>query len=489
MKTFLNLLDTVILLLAITNCCFAQNQKYDIRLKKKNTLSTETSSCYNVQIRSSTDENFKLAGQNYRLFYDATDVSFNATTSHSKLPTPRYTPMVVVQDIQNVNATGFGDLPFMENLSFLNFYMDLNNLKKGGVNVPAYGGWKTTSVICFDHIDPDVSTNGFDAVWGRPGKTDQLATAFVEVSEWKSRTLTVPCERYMMVDQMASDAQNSYDIRLKQVLTSSTESCYDIQVKTNNFNEWMLSSQNYRLFFDAGQVHYNPAKTTSLLPSQYLEYTDVNYFNGIDANSYGNLSFDNNLGFLNGHIVHNDLDVNGIFIPNDQTWYSTVNICFDHISPELLDESKKGFDAVWAEDGLTNGYAPAFIVISEYFNPNSTGSASLYETFNMTQEDNNTILPRSIEEETIVSLYPNPTTEILNIELKSEKEENVLTTIYNASGKKVLENNFIISNSSKDPLSIDVGNLPTGTYFVKISQGSFEKSYTFYNVNAAVAVK
>jgi len=63
-------------------------------------------------------------------------------------------------------------------------------------------------------------------------------------------------------------------------------------------------------------------------------------------------------------------------------------------------------------------------------------------------------------------LYPNPTSDYLNIEFKSE---NIYITIYNINGQKVLE-----ISSLSSPANVDLKGLIKGTYIVEIEEGDIK---------------
>ncbi|MCW3161854.1 T9SS type A sorting domain-containing protein [Chryseobacterium oryctis] len=68
---------------------------------------------------------------------------------------------------------------------------------------------------------------------------------------------------------------------------------------------------------------------------------------------------------------------------------------------------------------------------------------------------------KDITKKDIVSIYPNPVSDILNISAKLEKEEKV--EIFNIEGRKVLETTI-----SNDKNKINVSNLTTGDYILTI---------------------
>jgi len=145
---------------------------------------TNNTACYTVQLRSSNGLPFNLAGQSYRLFYDASVGSFISSTS--LLPSTNYNNLTVVQDIQNVDASAVGALPFDSNLGFLNYFIDLADTNIGGINLPTDGSWLSTSQLCFQVTpsalnDPNMC---FEAVWGRDNLTQDYFDAFVDVNRW-----------------------------------------------------------------------------------------------------------------------------------------------------------------------------------------------------------------------------------------------------------------------------------------------------------------
>ncbi len=162
-------------------------QEFDIRLKLDESNCLPNTACYFVQIRSSNQDNWNLASQNYRIFYDGSKATLKEEASTSLLPSNRYSSLLFRERVDNVDASALSkDLPFAENMSFINYSIDLSNLTDGGIKLPMAGGWLLTSKLCFDLTEeasaaPDVH---LDMVWGRKGKTDSYAPAYVAVSEW-----------------------------------------------------------------------------------------------------------------------------------------------------------------------------------------------------------------------------------------------------------------------------------------------------------------
>jgi len=67
----------------------------------------------------------------------------------------------------------------------------------------------------------------------------------------------------------------------------------------------------------------------------------------------------------------------------------------------------------------------------------------------------------------VVSVYPNPTTDFLQLKVESEKLKDLSFQLYNMQGK-LLQNKKIEGNET----SIVMSNLVPATYFVKVTEGN-----------------
>jgi hypothetical protein len=71
-------------------------------------------------------------------------------------------------------------------------------------------------------------------------------------------------------------------------------------------------------------------------------------------------------------------------------------------------------------------------------------------------------------ERTEVNIYPNPTSDIINIEFDARKSERVRCVFYNEVGKEV-KSNFENINTGINKLTFNVNGLKTGVYFVSLN--------------------
>ncbi|MEM6964185.1 MAG: DUF1573 domain-containing protein [Bacteroidota bacterium] len=64
------------------------------------------------------------------------------------------------------------------------------------------------------------------------------------------------------------------------------------------------------------------------------------------------------------------------------------------------------------------------------------------------------------------AIFPNPTTEVLKLELKEHQGESAIINIFDATGKKMT--NRTLNKISADVIEISVNEYPAGTYYVNI---------------------
>jgi hypothetical protein len=104
-------------------------------------------------------------------------------------------------------------------------------------------------------------------------------------------------------------------------------------------------------------------------------------------------------------------------------------------------------------------------------NPNTFGSERFYLTTTMGTAVN------EMAKERFCSIYPNPTTDILNIALSSSKEGNYTYTVLNQLGQTILSGDIMLANGK--PASINTQEISNGVYFLKITNGNQSQTIQF----------
>ena len=140
-----------IVCLLSTSVIFGQERQFDVSFGIDTIDCSSRQICYFTQVRSGDGSAWNLAGQNYRIFYDASMASYIDGSAERILNPDQYSDILLTADFQNVDASGFpGDLPFKATLGFLNYSVDLMNLTNGGIDLPSGGDFMPTTRLCFE---------------------------------------------------------------------------------------------------------------------------------------------------------------------------------------------------------------------------------------------------------------------------------------------------------------------------------------------------
>lgn len=187
---------------------------YNIRLNPTES-GNQQESCYHIQLASADAKDLNLAGQNYRLYYDASKLRIQVGTGKSLLPAEKYSALIIKNNLVDIDAGGIGNLAFEEHLGFINLGNDLKDELNGGIALPASGEWVSTAKICFDRLyqetTPDNSSEKNSLFWARSELTKAYATAYVEVAEWIAPSTTVPAKAAVYFDEEASTSNTNQE--------------------------------------------------------------------------------------------------------------------------------------------------------------------------------------------------------------------------------------------------------------------------------------
>ena len=157
-----------------------------------------------VELRYDGAGPFTLADQNYRLFFDSKLLSLNEEMSRSDLPNDLYSGIQFMEILEDLEADEINELPFDNQLGFVNFNIDLQNNSNGGIDIRKEDDWQRIAVLNFQIED---KTSLSQIVWSTSEKTESYATAFVEIMEWLAPNHTEPAQ----VDQYIDAAFNISD--------------------------------------------------------------------------------------------------------------------------------------------------------------------------------------------------------------------------------------------------------------------------------------
>ncbi len=123
-----------------------------------------------------------LGDQNYRLYFDSKNLSFDKGDALLLLPRDRYSEVIILESIAHRDAAFSGHLPYDEDLGFVNLRVDLLDDSRGGYPIERDLGWLPVVRLKFDVKD---LSKPCLADWSHKLVTRQYATAYVEITEWQ----------------------------------------------------------------------------------------------------------------------------------------------------------------------------------------------------------------------------------------------------------------------------------------------------------------
>ena len=200
------------LLLSVTFLT-AQSQG-DLRISQKSQQNSRA--CYDLEIRSPYNEHISLAGQNYRMFYNADHATVIEESIKNYSSLQSYGALEVISTEQN-------------DIGFLSLSVDARVNNDHTLIVPHDGSWVTVASACFNSISDD----SYDLVWASQ-LTKDFASAQVALSMWKTDDEQVVIEPNLLIDHLSQDG-------------SLNESTVDISVYPNPVADYInikLDGQN-----------------------------------------------------------------------------------------------------------------------------------------------------------------------------------------------------------------------------------------------------
>ena len=146
----------------------------------------------------------------------------------------------------------------------------------------------------------------------------------------------------------------------------------------------------------------------------------------------------------------------------DEVYYTTVN-------PNALNGSFWGYYFADANcglqlDGDNNGTITENTMRVVKITPDMEGWGV---------KDNEAVNPM-----TATRVYPNPATDVLNIEVNASQASEMNISVFNITGQKVIEKNVNISTGINVP-SVSTSSLTSGIYFVTVKANGFENTMKF----------
>ncbi len=177
-------LPIILAILTTTLSTVYAQSKVDLRLLQVSNQVEQ--SCFDMEIRSPYRESINLAGQNYRVFYDAEKANVIKESIKNYTSEESYGALEVIVTEQN-------------DIGFLSLSVDGRALNDHTTKIPSNGNWIKVASACFKNI----SDNPYDIVWAND-RTSQFASAQVALSQWDAVDHQSVLEANLMIDHLGN---------------------------------------------------------------------------------------------------------------------------------------------------------------------------------------------------------------------------------------------------------------------------------------------
>lgn len=177
----------LLIMLAILNISLSTisaQSKVDLRLLQ--VANQVEQSCFDMEIRSPYRESIDLAGQNYRVFYDAENANVIKESIKNYTSEESYGALEVIVSEQN-------------DIGFLSLSVDGRALNDHTTTIPSDGSWIKVASVCFKNT----SNDPYDIVWAND-RTSQFASAQVALSMWDGVDHQSVLEANLMIDHLGN---------------------------------------------------------------------------------------------------------------------------------------------------------------------------------------------------------------------------------------------------------------------------------------------
>ncbi len=229
----------------------------------------------------------------------------------------------------------------------------------------------------------------------------------------------------------------------------------DVELRYQGHGQFQLADQNYRLFYDSKILTLEQDHSRSDLPQDlYSGIQFMEILENLDADAVNQLSFDDNMGFVNFFIDLNSASNAGISIKSEDDWQRVAVLNFKVSDKNALSQ------IVWSKTGATDSYATAFVEIMKWIAPNETEPVQVEEYIDARF---------NIEEELgaiKVAISPNPSTDFIKLSFDRGLESDMNVTVYDINGRKVKQT---MAYQNAERLNLAVMELSPSTYSVELT--------------------
>lgn len=241
--------------------------------------------------------------------------------------------------------------------------------------------------------------------------------------------------------------------------TTSQELYVDIQLRNTEVGQIVLAGQNYRFYYDSEVLSLDETASESSLPSDtYGALKFENHIQNVKANHVNQLSFDDNLGFVNFAIDLTDNENGGVYVNKDE-WTTVATLKFTVL------EIEKRYDVVWGRKGVSDLYATAFVELGEWVGSNVIDKVNIVYYGDLTSE----IETETEDARPVIQVGPNPAADFVQISFDTELKDVTTIIVRDIAGRQIKK---AVAGKGAISTKIDVTDLIATTYLIEIYQSN-----------------
>jgi hypothetical protein len=125
-------------------------------------------------------------------------ITLNKKDCKAILPKDHYSQLQMVDHIEGSQPDISDSLLIKGKLGFVNFRIDLIDSQHGGKRFMSSEGWTRVALLTFDVKKRDQTIK---LIWAQPEMTSQIATAFVEISQWINPVKVQPMHIHSYINE------------------------------------------------------------------------------------------------------------------------------------------------------------------------------------------------------------------------------------------------------------------------------------------------
>lgn len=186
-------------------------------------------------------------------------------------------------------------------------------------------------------------------------------------------------------------------------------------------------------------------------------YNQVNAFNAVTGHPYAGAG-NPIVGFVHRHVLRD------VYPANDAWGDNTIIPTSPVLNTTYTANYTFTLNNAWKEKDM---YVVGFV---SYFNA-AAGQREVLNAVQVKLTDIVTGINEVNQNASILSIYPNPTNSLTNIEMDLRNSNRVELSVYDMTGKEMLSQNYGVMTQGKQRIQLELDNLSNGFYFINIKVG------------------